>query len=362
MQLNKKLMFSLTLLFTMVLFGCSETGNTESSGNENGSQKVIELNLNSAVSSTHYMSVGAIQPWAEMVEEKTNGRVKVNIYHGGALGSPTSVWQDVQGGLYDVGAPLIVPYFYDTELFPLTISALPFAFPDEKSGVSTIMTKFAEKYGEKASEKVVLMGITASDPYDVISTKPIKGFEDMKGLKVRATGKIDGVLIKDWGASPVSLPFQDAYEALDKGTLDATLSSATIMVGGSTLHEVAPNITKLNLSLQLFIPVMNMDFYNKLPSDIQMLFDEELSPKLAELIGESVSNEKEKAYVEAEKVVEGRGEVITLSPEDLEKFKEPAEAQWDSWVEEANGKGYPGEEMMEYFKQLIEEEGLELPF
>src|SRR5699024_8319307 len=126
--------------------------------------------VNSIFASVNYYVPDAVEPWAKLVEEKSEGRIKVNLHHGSVLGSPTSMWQDIQGGVYDVGIYAAPTYFTETELFPLSIGDLPLAFPDVASA-SNVMTKFAQKYGEEANEKAILMGIPTSDPTVLFSTK-----------------------------------------------------------------------------------------------------------------------------------------------------------------------------------------------
>src|SRR5690625_7735416 len=87
-----------------------------------------------------------------MVEEKTDGRVKVHVHQGSALGKSTSVYQDVRGGLYDLG--VVVPnYIYDTKFFPYTIGNLPFAL-DGPDGAMTVLQEFVEKYAIPNLEEI----------------------------------------------------------------------------------------------------------------------------------------------------------------------------------------------------------------
>ncbi|OUM92073.1 TRAP transporter substrate-binding protein DctP [Parageobacillus thermoglucosidasius] len=353
------------IVTALILTGCGGNGTKQSgniqktTANVENSTKVIEMNVNNITSSTHPNTYNVFEPWAKLVEEKTNGRVKVNLYNNGVLGKSQSALQDVSGGVYDVGLALPT-YFYDTPLFPFTIGNLPFAFPDAKTA-SKIIEKFGEKNVKDGLEDVIIMGIAATDPYDLFSVKPIRKLEDVKGLKMRVQGKGDNEIIKAWGGVPVSIPLEDSYEALEKGTLD-TQFYTPVGVRGSKAYEVAPYITKIGIYVTPVIPIMNRNFYNKLPDDLKKLFDEELNPKLADLLVESYTKEMEKAYDEIGKAIKGKGEIITLSPEELQKFKIPAKIQWDKWVEDANSKGYPGEQMMNDFKQMLKDEDITLPF
>jgi TRAP-type C4-dicarboxylate transport system substrate-binding protein len=70
----------------------------------------------------------------------------------------------------------------------------------------------------------------------------------------------------------------------------------------------------------------------------------------------------EKSYKETEKLIAGKGEIITLSEEELNKFKSFAKARWDEWIKDADERGYDGEKLMNEFKELLESEGLPLPY
>ena len=121
----------------------------------NGNAEVFELDVNNWNPSTHHYTYNVYEPWKELVEEKTGGRVKVNLYHGASLGKSSSTYQDVSGGLYDVGL-VVANYFYDTGFFPYTIGNLPFAFegPEESA---KIMKEFGEKYANKNLSDVIVM-------------------------------------------------------------------------------------------------------------------------------------------------------------------------------------------------------------
>ncbi|MED4582803.1 TRAP transporter substrate-binding protein DctP [Brevibacillus choshinensis] len=358
MKVRKKLLMSLCSVFSIAVLLAS-CGTGKGGGNASGGIPVIEMNVNNVTPSTHPYATKVFEPWKKLVEEKTNGRVQVHLYHGGTLGSSKSVLQDVKGGVYDVG-PALVPYFYDTELFPFTIGNLPFAFPDAKS-TAKVMGKFAEKYGKESFKDVVYMGMSSSDAYELFTVKPVKFVDDMKGKKVRIPSKGEVDLIQSWSGSPVSMTIEEIYEALQKGTLDAAIYTPSGAVGYK-YYEVAPYMTKMGVTTTPIIPIMSKNFYNKLPDDLKKLFDDELSPKLADLLTDNYTKELDAAYAKYEKEVAGKGEIITLSSEELARFKAPAKKRWDQWVEEANKKGYHGEEMMNDFKKMLQEEGLQLPF
>ncbi len=92
------------------------------------------------------------------------------------------------------------------------------------------------------------------------------------------------------------------------------------------------------------------------------MFDDDLGPELSKLLTETHTKELDNAYKELATLVEGRGEIIELTNDELKGFKAPAKLVWDDWVKEANKKGYPGDQMMADFKEMLKAEGVELPF
>lgn len=356
----------LFLLIGILLVGCgggkSESSSTSSEKNETENQskessqskdgEVFELNINNWAPSTHHIATNVYEPWKEMVEEKTDGRVKVNIYHGATLGKTPSVYQDVKGGLYEVGL-LAAAYSTDTEFFPYSIGNLPFAVSSPEEG-AIVLKEFADKHAEEGITDIIAMEPFTSDPYNIFSTKPIKSAEDLKKTKVRASDKSETALVKALDGIPVSITVDDTYEGLQKKTIETTFYSP-VGAYGYKFYEPAPYITKASVAATTLIPVMNKEFHDKLPDDLKKLFDEELNPALTELFVKSYSDQFAGAFDKLKEVLSDRGEIIELPEKELENFKEAGEAAWDAWVKDANERGYEGDKMIEDFRKLLEE-------
>ena len=323
----------------------------------------IQLDLGNWTPSTHHLAVNAFEPWKKIVEQKTQGRVKVNVHHGGVLGTSKATLNDVKGGVYHVGL-MVSGYYYDTPLFKLTIGELPFAINSSAVGAK-VMTEFVDKHAKDVFDKLSIknMGVFATDGYVMMSTRPIRRMEDLKGMKLRAAGKAWVQIGKDWGAVPTPMTTEEAYTALERGTLDVMQISPTSGMGYK-YHEVAPYVTQLGAPTVVGGMIMNKAFYDKLPADLKKLFDEELNPALVNLITGSYDRGADGSYEKMREIfkAKGKGEVIALSPEERAKFVKPTEPEWAAWVKEANKRGYPGEAMMADFKAIMKKNGLALPF
>ncbi|MBI5912757.1 MAG: TRAP transporter substrate-binding protein DctP, partial [Betaproteobacteria bacterium] len=201
----------------------------------------IQLDFGNWVPSTHHLSVNAFEPWKKMVEQKTQGRVKVNVHHGGVLGTSKAALDDVKGGVYQVGL-MCTAYYYDTPLFKLTVGELPFAISGSMVGTK-VMTEFVDKHAKDVFDKLNIknVGVFSSDPYVLMSAKPIRRIEDLKGMKLRAAGKGWVQIAKDGGAVSTPMLLEVAYRAVVRGTIDAmqtTLGSALVFI----YYEPAPYV------------------------------------------------------------------------------------------------------------------------
>jgi len=365
--MKRKLFFKVTLtvlLIFSVLFLLTACGTKESeeAGQEPSNQpaKVYELNLNVTAGSVHPFTTQVAEPWAEMVEKETNGVVKVNVFPGAALGKLPTAFQDIKNGVYEAG---VVPpgRNEETEIFPLTIGDIPFLIESPEIA-EKVLTQFTNKFLQEAFVEGTFLSISSTDSYQLYSKKPISTVGDIKNMKIADAGSIERVsLLKELGAVPVSLDNTSLYESIEKGIVDGVVYTA-VGANGFRFYEVSSYLTKMNLGGTNLMFMINTKFLNSLPEEIRKMFIEKFGPEYASLITKLYSQSSNEAIAEfAEKVKANGGEVITPSKEELIAFKAPVKRIMDEWVEKANKKGYPGQEMMDYYTGLLREEGTIVP-
>ena len=322
--------------------------------------KPIKLIINNWAPATHHYFKKTYVPWAKEVEEKTNGRVKVEIYNGGTLGKLTTTIEDVAAGKYQVTIN-IPSYQYKRHIMPI-IAELPFAFPSVDVGYRTLK-KLTEKYSDIIDEEfseVEVMGFSVTDPYMLFSRSPIHNMEDLKGKLISLKAKSFKPVIEEWGATPVSIATPEAYTALQRGTIDI-LTYCPSGALGYKFYEVAPFAVDVNLWRFVICFIMDKHWLNSLPEDLQKLFKEDLNPRIAELnayndYGADVEDNKKK-------IKENSKEVVSFTPAEMEKLRKTAKPAWDFWLANAKKQGLPADQIMEDFKKLLAEEGgHKLPF
>lgn len=359
------LVLLVTLAITFGSFGCAEPAPTPTPPSPSPSPtptptppkptptpaKPIELKFNNPWPPTHHLATEVCEPWGKFVEEKTGGRVKIHFYHGGALGKTGEVWDHILGGMYDIS--IWVPV-YKRDKFPLTlICELPFSFPDNVVG-DKVFASMLDKYALSEYDEVKFGARLTTDLYQLWSTKKISSLEDMKGMKLRVPGAGWKPVVDAWGATAVSIKPEDMYLSLDRGILDGVIYG---LLGGWgwKLQETSPYLTRIDAQLIVGNYIMNKDSWNKLPKDIQEIFDKEIWPELTALTTKDYVDGQDKTWNDLK---EFGTEIITLSPEEMAKWRESTTSVWDEWIKHANSKGHPGEEVMAYYKQLLKAEGI----
>ena len=160
--------------------------------------------------------------------------------------------------------------------------------------------------------------------------------EDVKGLQIRSPGGVVTPIIESWGGTPVSMPMSDAYIALEKGIVDAIASPYEVMEL-IKLGELATFHTEGNFCTNPLGLAMNIDTYKSLPSDIQKIIDETGYEWWV-----NAGKYNDTVNAEAKRWCLERGnEVITLSPEELETWKQATASVIDKWVTDLEAEGKP---------------------
>jgi len=212
------------------------------------------------------MDIGA-KAFAERVELLTEGRVKVQVFPGGALGNALKVSETVKNGIAEVGHTWI-GYDWGADTTTVLFGGYAGSFDSERmlhwlyeAGGAEMQRQFRdEKFG------VISMPcfIRTAEAF-LHSRKPVRSLADLKGLKMRTAGAwIE--MSKELGASPVTTPGGEIYTALERGVIDAT-EWGTLWENISTgFHKVAkfvviPGIHQPTAPFEL---VINKDAWAKL--------------------------------------------------------------------------------------------------
>ena len=344
-------MVGLLALVLLIFTACSSGASGDSAAGGEG--KGTEFKFGSMDAPDHVQNLETFTNFSKDVEELTEGRVSFQMFTGGSLGGPKETLDNLTTGIMDVGRGI---HGYNAGKFEVqTVMNLPFLADGTAAELSVVTQKLHDTFPEIQEEysDVKLLWAHAADSYAIITKgKQVKSFEDVKGLKLRTPSTEGGEMIASWGATPVSLPAPEIYDALQKGVIDGgVLPIAAIK--DFNLTDVIDYVTIGNFNTNLFYVSMNKDSWNRISSEDQKLIEENFSGvSMAEKAGQAFDGQKERAEKEAK---EAGVEFIILSEDEINKFKEPAKVVTEDWLSKMEKKGIDGQKIYDEAVKLIQE-------
>jgi TRAP-type transport system periplasmic protein len=204
---------------------------------------------------------------------RTGGKYIIEVHPGESIVKMNETMDAVRTGAVEMGGFPTGPF---SGLDPIFAAAeMPFLYNTAEgdaaaqianlSSYSAIMEK---KFNQKAVSGWTVLGL------EICSVNQIKTLADWKGLLIQSISPQNAQMESLLGASPVSMTFPEAYQAMQKKIVSATMQS-TSMVGMFKLYEVAKYETIGYLMPASMLVSINLDSYNKLPKDVQAILVEE---------------------------------------------------------------------------------------
>ena len=233
----------------------------------------FDLKISHMFPSTHFIQTLVLEPWAKSIEEKSNGRVKFQIFAAGsALGDATRQFDQVRGGVVDiaVGIPAIPRGRHPRT----TLIELPFTIKSAEAGTKTLMELY-DKHLKADFPGTVLLSLTVTEPSAIHTKTPVEDLDQVKGMRLRAPTPSVTAMLNALGATPVGLPPTQIYENVERGVVDGNVMPWG-PVGAFKLHEVLKNHLNARIDAVAMYTLMNERRYNALPPDIKKLFDDSI--------------------------------------------------------------------------------------
>lgn len=197
----------------------------------------------------HPMATIVYPKFDEKIREYTSGKWKLRDSKGSLL-KPPEMNKGLKDGVVDVGV-LILPYFAADYPESGLVGELSVLGSDNRAisaAVSEYIATCDECQAEFAKNGQVYFGSDATTPYNLITTKPVRSADDLKGLRIRSAGSVYTRFITELGGEAVSMPSSQAFEAMSSGVLDGTLGS-TAELKATRLADVAKYVTRVRLSV-----------------------------------------------------------------------------------------------------------------
>ena len=206
-------------------------------------ERTIKFGLNSPEG---HPAVAGMRKFAEAVSAKSGGKMKVQLFLNGALGSDQATLSALKGGTVEMA--VMNSGILASEVKALEVFDFPFLFANEKEADAIVDGPIGQKMHAALADKGII-GLSYWElGFRNITTgkKAITKVEDIAGLKLRV---IPNAINVDWvkalGANPTPLPFPEVYAALEQGAIDGQENPIAV-IAANKFWEVQKNVVLTN--------------------------------------------------------------------------------------------------------------------
>jgi TRAP-type C4-dicarboxylate transport system substrate-binding protein len=292
------------------------------------------------------------EAWIKTVEQASGGNLTIEVDKAG-LAKPEGQYDLVKNGVRDLvwAVPSYTPGRFDI----YQAAELPLLCPGP-AVCSPVLWKWYAKHADKTKEftDTVLLNAFVGGPFGIHTVKVAKTLDEIKNLKIRATGPSLQVA-KALGLNAVTLTAPEAYEAVQRGTIDGTLFPWEAMPS-FRLNDLLKAHLEIpgGLGAPSFVIVAN-------PKAIENLTPANKAA-LLKASGEAGSALFGKAWEAADergrKDAKDKGQSIEiLSPAELERWRPMLQNVTEEWLKKATQKGFDGRKMLDELQGMVKAAG-----
>ncbi len=316
-------------------------------------QDVVTLKIAHFMPATSNTQQKFVIPWCDKIGKESNGKLKCQIYPSMQLGgTPAQLFDQARDGVADIvwTAPAYqAGRFTKTEVFEL-----PFMVKKSETA-SPALWDYIQKNSldEFKGTKLIATHMHDGAPLH-FGKKSVKNLEELKGLKVRAPGRLGSKALAALGAVPVQMPAPAVPEAVAKNVVDGASLPWEAMTGlkmqeiCKTHTETGPGHATVSNTFLVF--AMNQAKYNSLPPELKKVIDQNSGREASRLAGKLWDS----FQPPARKIAQDRHNTINyLTDAEYQRWVKATEAVDDSWMQEVATKGGNGQALINDAKALL---------
>lgn len=260
----------------------------------------------------------ASEYFKKLAEERTKGRVKVEVYPNSQLYKDKEEMEALQLGAVQMLAPSLAK-FAPLGVKEFEVFDLPFIFDNY-----TELHKVTQgPVGAKLLAKLEAKGIHGLAYWDngfkvMSANKPLKTVADMKGQKMRIqSSKVLDSQMRSVGAIPQVMAFSEVYQALQTGVVNGTENPPSNLYT-QKMHEVQKYVTVSDHGYLGYAVIVNKKFWNSLPADIRTTLEGAMKDA-TKFANDVAKKDNDDALAAVKK--SGKSQIITLTPQERTEWK-----------------------------------------
>jgi len=274
------------------------------------------------------------QRWADIVKEKSGGRINLKVYPGAQLvgGDQTKEFTSMRQGVIDMAVGSTINW--SPQVAELNLFSMPFLMPDFKALDAITSGPAGKKLFEIIASKDVVPLAWGENGFRELSNskRDVKKPEDLKGLKIRVVGSpLYNETFTALGANPTQMSWADAQPALSTGAVDGQENPLSVY-NVSKLHTVGQkHLTLWGYVADPLIFAVSKQVWTAFSPDDQKIVTEaalEAGKYGKEIARKGITPEDPSLLKE----IEGNGVTITrLSADEQKAFQKATVAVYDKW-------------------------------
>jgi TRAP-type C4-dicarboxylate transport system substrate-binding protein len=311
----------------------------------------IRLRVADSFPKGHFILKLIVEPWMEEVKKRTNNAVTFEHYPAQQLGKAADMLKLTQTGVADIG--YTAPGYISDKMPVSEVAMLPGEFEHTCQGTGAYI-KLAKSgviaEQDYAANNIRLLFAVTLPQYRILTVKaPVKDVADVTGLKLRSTGGAQDLTLRALGAVPVRMAAPDAYESLQRGTMDGLLFPLESVVAYGADKLVKYSTDGLGFASFVVAYSISENAWKKLPPDIQKAMTD-----VADEMIPGACQQVQKSDDEVKKAMEAQGvKFETLQPEARAKFKDLIKGVAKTWAEGLDARGKRGSDALKEFDAAV---------
>lgn len=216
--------------------------------------------------------------WAELVEQRTNGAVKIQVFNNGTAGSASDYAVNCQLGTLDIGAvnqSVMTSFIDDIAAIDIPYLVTSYEQADKLFANNGPLTQYYTKEIESAGINLKNMDVWEVGFRDFSnSTRAINSPDDIKGIKLRVMdSRIHQGFWRALGADPVPMSWGEAYTALQQKAIDG-VENAISVLDQNNIEEVNHYLAMTDHNYSAIFIIMSEKSFNKLSPEQQQILRE----------------------------------------------------------------------------------------
>jgi len=186
-------------------------------------------------------------------------------------------------------------------------------------------------------------------PYQIATRKPVRSMDDFKGLRLRSGGGSQDLILSALGAVPVSMPSTEAYESLERGTLDGLFFPIDALIPMKLYEVVKYTTSNLNVATFLHQWSISRRSFDRLPKDVQ-----DVMIRVGEETTRNLASKMDQNFTSALDTLSKRGmTVVSFDEANLKRVNDATRPVAEDWAKRLSQRNLPAEQALRELREAL---------